>query len=89
MEWVEYLTSDAVSPMANLRRQNGRDKAWRVPYFGIGNEPWGCGGNMRPEYYADEFRKYNTFIKNYDRVEAHLPHRRRRPATSTIRGPTC
>ena len=67
MEWVEYMTSDAVSPMANLRRQNGREKAWRVPYFGIGNEPWGCGGNMRPEYYADEFRKYNTFIKNYDR----------------------
>jgi alpha-N-arabinofuranosidase len=67
MEWVEYLTSDAISPMANLRRQNGRDKAWRVPYFGIANEPWGCGGNMRPEYYADEFRKYNTFVKNYDR----------------------
>jgi alpha-N-arabinofuranosidase len=67
MEWVEYLTSDAVSPMANLRRQNGREKAWRVPYLGLGNEPWGCGGNMRPEYYADEFRKYNTFIKNYDR----------------------
>jgi alpha-N-arabinofuranosidase len=67
MEWVEYLTSDAVSPMANLRRQNGRDKAWRVPYFGVGNEPWGCGGNMRPEYYADEYRKFNTFIKNYDR----------------------
>jgi alpha-L-arabinofuranosidase len=69
MEWIEYLTSDAVSPMANLRRQNGREKAWRVAYFGIGNEPWGCGGNMRPEYYADEFRKYNTFIKNYDRTK--------------------
>jgi len=69
MEWVEYLTSDAISPMANLRRQNGREKAWRVPYFGLGNEPWGCGGNMRPEYYADEFRKYNTFIKNYDRAK--------------------
>ena len=69
MEWIEYMTSDAVSPMANLRRQNGRDKAWRLAYFGIGNEPWGCGGNMRPEYYADEFRKYNTFIKNYDRTK--------------------
>jgi alpha-N-arabinofuranosidase len=69
MEWVEYMTSDAVSPMANLRRQNGRDKAWRVPYFGLGNEPWGCGGNMRAEYYADELRKYNTFIKNYDRTK--------------------
>jgi alpha-N-arabinofuranosidase len=67
MEWVEYLTSDAISPMANLRRQNGREKAWRVPYFGIANEPWGCGGNMRAEYYADEYRRYNTFVKNYDR----------------------
>ena len=67
MEWVEYLTSGAVSPMANLRRQNGRDKPWHVPYFGVANEPWGCGGNMRPEYYADEYRRYNTFVKNYDR----------------------
>jgi alpha-N-arabinofuranosidase len=68
MEWVEYLTSDASSPIANLRRQNGREKPWRVPYFGVGNENWGCGGTMRPEYYADEFRRYNTFIKNYDRA---------------------
>jgi alpha-N-arabinofuranosidase len=66
MEWVEYLTSGASSPMANLRRQNGRDKPWRVPYFAVGNESWGCGGTMRPEYYADQFRRYNTFIKNYD-----------------------
>jgi alpha-N-arabinofuranosidase len=67
MEWVEYLTSGGESPIANLRRKNGRDKPWRVPYFGVGNENWGCGGNMRAEYYADEFRRYNTFIKNYDR----------------------
>ncbi len=65
MEWVEYLTSDADSPMANLRRRNGRDQPWRIPYFGVGNESWGCGGNMRPEYYADLYRRYNTFVKNY------------------------
>jgi len=69
MEWVEYMTSDAISPMANLRRQNGREKPWHVPYFGIANEPWGCGGSMRPEYYADEYRRYNTFVKNYDRSQ--------------------
>jgi alpha-N-arabinofuranosidase len=69
MEWVEYMTSDAISPMANQRRQNGREKPWRLPYFGIANEPWGCGGNMRPEYYADEYRKFNTFVKNYDRTK--------------------
>jgi alpha-N-arabinofuranosidase len=65
MQWVEYMTSDADSPLANLRRQNGRDKPWKVKYFGVGNESWGCGGNMRPEYYADQFRRYNTFVKNY------------------------
>ena len=67
MEWVEYMTSDARSPMADLRRANGRDKPWRVKYIGVGNETWGCGGNMRPEYYADVYKRYNTFIKNYDR----------------------
>ncbi|HEY0865932.1 MAG TPA: alpha-N-arabinofuranosidase [Fimbriimonas sp.] len=65
MEWVEYITSDAESPMANLRRSNGRQKPWKLRYFGVGNESWGCGGSMRPEYYADEYRRYNTFVKNY------------------------
>lgn len=65
MEWVEYMTSDADAPMPNLRRKNGRDKPWKLKYFGVGNESWGCGGNMRPEYYADLYRRYNTFAKNY------------------------
>ena len=53
-EWVEYLTFDGVSPMAELRAKNGRKDPWRVKYFGIGNENWGCGGNMLPEYYGGE-----------------------------------
>jgi alpha-N-arabinofuranosidase len=65
MEWVEYMTSDAASPMANLRRANGREKPWKVRYIAVGNESWGCGGSMRPEFYADNFRRYNTFVKNY------------------------
>ena len=65
MEWVEYMTSPADSPMANLRRANGRDKPWKVPFIAVGNESWGCGGNMRPEFCADNFRRYNTFVKNY------------------------
>jgi alpha-N-arabinofuranosidase len=64
-EWVEYMTSDADSPMANLRRRNGRADPWKVKYFAIGNESWGCGGDMRPEFYADNFRRYNTFLKDY------------------------
>ena len=65
MEWVEYMTSDADSPLANLRRHNGREQPWPLGYFGVGNESWGCGGNMRPEFYADNYRRYNTFVKNY------------------------
>lgn len=64
-EWVEYITFDGISPMAKLRRENGREKPWRLKYLGIGNENWGCGGNMRPEYYADEYRRYQSFCKNY------------------------
>ncbi len=65
-KWVEYMTSDGDTPMAKLRRQNGRDKAWKVRFIGVGNESWGCGGNMRPEYYADLYRRYATYCRNYD-----------------------
>jgi alpha-N-arabinofuranosidase len=64
-EWVEYLTSDAVSPMTKLRKQNGREAPWKVKYFAIGNENWGCGGNMTDEYYANVMRQYSTFLGNY------------------------
>lgn len=64
-EWVEYMTFDGESPMANWRKENGRDKPWDLKYFGVGNENWGCGGNMRPEYYADLYRQYQTYVRNY------------------------
>ncbi len=64
-DWVEYMTSDADSEMANLRRFNGRDKPWRVKYFGVGNENWGCGGNMSPEYYADLYNRFQTYVRSY------------------------
>ena len=64
-EWVEYLTSDAVSPMTNLRKQNGREKPWAVKYFAIGNENWGCGGNMTAEFYSNTMKQYSTFLGNY------------------------
>ena len=65
-KWVEYMTSDGDTPMAKLRRQNGRDKAWKVKFLGVGNESWGCGGNMRPEYYSDLYRRYSVYCRNYD-----------------------
>ncbi len=64
-DWIEYMTFDGDSPLANERRKNGREKPWKLKYFGVGNENWGCGGSMRPEYYSDLYRRYQTFIKNY------------------------
>lgn len=64
-QWVEYITFDGISPMADLRRANGRTEPWHLKFFGVGNENWGCGGNMRPEFYADQYRRYQTYVKNY------------------------
>lgn len=65
-DWVQYTNFKNSSPMSNLRRENGREEPWTVKYWGIGNEAWGCGGNMRPEYYADIYRKYATFLSGAD-----------------------
>ena len=64
-EWIEYMTSDAESPLTEQRKKNGRAEPWKLEYLGIGNENWGCGGNMRPEYYADVYKRYQTFCHNY------------------------
>jgi len=64
-EWVEYMNSEGDSTVVRGRRANGRQEAWGVKYWGIGNESWGCGGNMRPEYYADVYRRYQTFCRTY------------------------
>jgi alpha-N-arabinofuranosidase len=60
-QWLEYMTSDSKSSLAGERRRNGRDKPWNVKFVGIGNETWGCGGNMRADYAADINRRYATF----------------------------
>ena len=65
-EWVEYMTFDGVSPMADLRKENGHEEPWKVDYFGVGNENWGCGGNMRPEFYGDMYRRYQTYVRSYN-----------------------
>ena len=64
-EWIEYMTAGGDSTMAQQRAANGHAEPWKVDYFGVGNENWGCGGNMRPEYYADLFRRYQSYVKQY------------------------
>jgi len=65
-DWVQYSNFNGKSPMSDLRTQNGRTAPWKVKMWGIGNEAWGCGGNMKPDYYANEYRKYATFISDWE-----------------------
>ncbi len=64
-EWIEYMTFDGVSPMAELRKKNGKEQPWKLKYFGIGNENWGCVGNMTPEYYSDTYRRYQSYCRDF------------------------
>jgi len=64
-DWLEYLTMPGESPMANLRRKNGRQDPWPISLWGVGNENWGCGGNMRPTYYADLYRQFASYCRHF------------------------
>lgn len=64
-DWIEYMTLDHTAPMAELRKRHGREQPWKVQFFGVGNESWGCGGNMLPLHYANLYRQYQTYVRNY------------------------
>ncbi|NAZ75514.1 alpha-N-arabinofuranosidase [Kineococcus sp. T13] len=69
-EWIEYLTRADDSPMARLRRSHGREEPWSVPFWGLGNEPWGCGGGMSSGAYAELARQFGTY--SLDHGDNHL-----------------
>lgn len=64
-KWVEYITAED-GPQAKIRKQNGREKPWHLKYLGVGNESWGCGGSFTPEHYANEYRRYQTYCRNFN-----------------------
>lgn len=64
-DWLEYITGTEDCPNVNLRKQNGREKPYKIDYMGIGNESWGCGGNMTPEFYSDLYRQYSGYAHLY------------------------
>lgn len=63
-EWVEYCNA-AAGTLADERAANGRREPWKVRLWGIGNETWGCGGNMTAEYYVGEFRRFSTYTRDF------------------------
>lgn len=64
-EWVQYVNHEGKSPMSDLRKKNKKDTPWGVSFWGVGNEMWGCGGNMTPEYYANLYKQYATFMTDW------------------------
>jgi alpha-N-arabinofuranosidase len=65
-QWVEYCNAPAgTATMADLRAAGGDREPYGVRYWGVGNEPWGCGGNFTPEEYATEFRRYTAWVPRY------------------------
>jgi alpha-N-arabinofuranosidase len=64
-KWIEYLNSNSSSTVVQTRKNNGHAEPYKVTFWGVGNESWGCGGNMTPEYYADLYKRYASFAKDY------------------------
>lgn len=73
-EWLEYMTSANESPMTELRKKNGREEPWKVKYVGIGNENWGCGGEMTPDYYASVYKQFHCFVRGAEQQIACGPN---------------
>lgn len=65
-QWLEYITMPQKSPMSDLRKKNGRDDPWALKWWSVGNENWGCGGNMRPQFYADLYRQFAGYCRHYN-----------------------
>jgi alpha-L-arabinofuranosidase len=63
--WVEYCNQPSGSTLAEERAKNGSPEPFHVKFWGVGNENWGCGGNMRPEVYADHFRRFAVYVREF------------------------
>jgi alpha-N-arabinofuranosidase len=65
-QWVEYCNSpNGSTTLADARAAAGYPDPFRVKYWGVGNESWGCGGEFTPQEYAVEFRRYSTWLPTY------------------------
>ena len=64
-EWIEYLNYEGNTTLTRMRASNGHPKPYKVSFVGVGNESWGCGGNMTPAFYVNEYKKFATYAVNY------------------------
>ncbi|MFI5096637.1 MAG: alpha-N-arabinofuranosidase [Candidatus Acidiferrales bacterium] len=71
-DWVEYCNYPGGSDLAEERAANGAREPFKVRYWGVGNESWGCGGNMRPEEYATLYRRFAVYLKEFGGTTPYL-----------------
>jgi alpha-N-arabinofuranosidase len=64
-EWLEYLTTPMPTALGKERNANGH-APYKIPYLGIGNESWDCGGNMTVDYYLSQLKIYSRFVRNFN-----------------------
>ncbi len=64
-DWVEYCNFSSGSALSDERARNGSPEPFRIRYWGIGNENWGCGGNMTPEEYAAQYRRFAGYVRAF------------------------
>ncbi|MBI4877857.1 MAG: alpha-N-arabinofuranosidase [Acidobacteria bacterium] len=64
-DWVEYCNYPAGSTLSDERAANGSPEPFRIRYWGVGNENWGCGGRMTPEEYATHYRRFAGYMRNF------------------------
>ena len=65
-EWMEYMTAAADSTAGKERAANGHSAPYEVRFVGLGNESWGCGGALSPDYYVNQMRVYSRFVHNFN-----------------------
>jgi alpha-N-arabinofuranosidase len=87
-DWIAYITADERHTLGQERAANGRAEPWKLKFLGIGNESWGCGGNMRPQYYADELKRYARFVRSFHPEQQAAPNTMRRVAVGPSDGDT-
>jgi alpha-L-arabinofuranosidase len=68
-EWIEYMTASTADSLGAERARNGHAEPYKVPFVGIGNESWDCGGAMTPEFYVSQMKMYARFVRNFNPAE--------------------
>jgi alpha-N-arabinofuranosidase len=87
-DWIAYITADDRTTAGQERAANGHREPWKVRYLGIGNESWGCGGNMRPQHYTDELKRYARFVRSFHPDQQAAPNLIQRVAVGPSDGDT-